>query len=80
MIIGKLKPIKDAPKDKLLILRGSLVVHESQEQLYGDLSRPVTCIGYWDEIDDAWSPTGGTWEGPWIDATHYSEFAFTNED
>ncbi len=62
--------IASAPKDQVVLLYGKLDAGPRRE-LYGDLSQSVRVAGYWDMIDQAWSPVGGTWEGPWIEATHW---------
>lgn len=66
------QPIETAPKDgKWVLLFGLLDVLEDRKQLYCGLEHPCLTAGYWDGIDGAWSPVGGTWEGPWIKATHW---------
>lgn len=67
------RDIESAPKDKHVLLFGLLDVLESNRQLYGGLHHPTIASGYWDEIDEAWSVVGGTWEGPWIKATHWTD-------
>ena len=70
-LAGVWQPIETAPKDQPLLLFGLLEVLESDRQLHANLDVPRRAAGYWDEIDGAWSVQGGTWEGPWIAATHW---------
>lgn len=65
------QPIETAPKDDLILLYGLLDPHPNERQLYSGLDRPTRVTAYWDSIDEAWSPMGGTWTGPWFKPTHW---------
>lgn len=65
--------IENAPMDEIVLLYGLLDVLDSRRELYGNLDRPTRVAGYWDSIDEAWCPIGGTWEGPWIKPTHWAK-------
>lgn len=71
--MGEWQPIETAPRDRVIMLYGPLIVLPDNRELYGDLSRAVRVTGYWDSVDDEWSVVGGTWEGPWIAATLWQE-------
>ena len=64
--------ISSAPQSEVILLFGKLDVLDDQKPLYGSLDTPVRATGYWDDVDEAWSVVGGTWEGPWISATHWA--------
>lgn len=50
---------------------GALRPLPGDEHLYGDWDMSCRCVGYWDEIDEAWCPVGATWKGPWIEPTDW---------
>lgn len=68
---GGWQDISTAPKDEVILLYGLLDPHPTERHLHTRLDEPKRFTGYWDEIDDAWCPVGSTWEGPWIEPTHW---------
>lgn len=65
------QPIETADKARPLMLYGKLRPHPDYEQLYSNLDKNTRCVGFWDEIDEAWCPVGSTWTGPWFEPTHW---------
>ena len=63
--------IEGAPRDDVVLLYGKLRPHPDNEYLYADLDMICRCAGYWDQIDEAWCPVGSTWQGPWLEPTHW---------
>lgn len=67
----KWQSIETAPRDKAIILWGLLDPIPSEKELFGNLDRPMMTIGYWCQIDDAWSPSTSPWTGPFFAPTHW---------
>lgn len=68
---GGWQDISTAPKDEVILLYGLLDPHPTERHLHARLEEPKRFTGYWDDVDDAWCPVGSTWEGPWIEPTHW---------
>lgn len=63
--------IESASKDEVVLLYGKLRPHPDNLHLYSGWDMNCRCVGYWDHIDEDWCPVGSTWEGPWIEPTHW---------
>lgn len=63
---GAWQPIASAPKDKRILLYGTMMPFEGLS-----FNGPVIFSGYWDEIDEAWCGTTTTYDGPFFRATHW---------
>lgn len=63
------QPISTAPKDKVVLLYGKIDPNTEFELLIW--KEPSVFSGYWDNIDEAWTTSGSTWEGPFMVATHW---------
>jgi hypothetical protein len=63
------QPIETAPKAGKLLLFGNI----DPEHPFPGLkwNKPSVFSGYWDSLDEAWCPDGATWEGPFMDVTHW---------
>ncbi len=61
------QPIATAPKDKRLLLYGTLLQPFEGLRVYG----PEAFSGYWDDLDGAWCGSGSIWTGPFYTATHW---------
>jgi hypothetical protein len=68
---GGWRGIESAPRDQLILAWGVLDPHPKDRELYAGLDRPRRAVCYWDEIDEAWSPVGSTWLGPWFIPSHW---------
>jgi hypothetical protein len=66
------QPIETAPKDRTIIVFGQ----PSDLILNGDklvtFKKPMACSACWDDIDQAFCVTGGSWLGPFVmDPSHW---------
>ena len=65
------QPIETAPKDRTILVYGQ----PSNLKVNGDVlvtyRAPLVCTAAWDELDDAYVVTGGSWLGPFVDPTHW---------
>lgn len=63
------QPIETAPKDAHILLFGNI---DPETQFEGIVwTRPAPFSGYWDDIDKAWVSHGTTWDGPFMQVTHW---------
>ena len=65
------QPIDTAPKDGSVLVFGlpsDLIINNDKLLSF---SSPVITTAYWDDIDDSFVLTGGTWLGPFIEPTHW---------
>jgi hypothetical protein len=60
------RSIESAPKDAVLLLYGTLLGGSPEHP-----RQPIRAVGYWDEIDEAWALSDTTWEGPFMNPTHW---------
>lgn len=67
--MGEWRSIETAPKDRFLLLYGRIDPSIPFEGLVW--RKPSVFSGAWDHIDAQWVPSGGTWLGPFMDATHW---------
>lgn len=63
---SKWRPIKTAPKDRVVLLFGS---QRPCELIRAD--GKFVFSGYWDHLDAAWCATGTTYCGPFYKPTHW---------
>ena len=61
--------ISTAPKDRKVLLFGRIDPNNPFDLIRW--REPSVFSGMWDDIDRAWVPCGGTWEGPFMEATHW---------
>lgn len=59
--------VSTAPKDRHLLLCGQQIPDNSGVRFGG----VIVTSGYWDGIDSSWCMTGSTWQGPFIEPTHW---------
>jgi hypothetical protein len=64
------QPIETAPRDGVILLYGEIRPHPADKQLF-IAGQKVRAAGYWDFVDEAWSPTTSPWTGPWLEPTHW---------
>jgi hypothetical protein len=63
------QPIETAPKGPTILLYGKIDPNTKFEMLTWKNNSVFT--GAWDLIDESWIPCGGTWEGPFMEVTHW---------
>lgn len=63
------QPIETAPIDEPILLFGRIDPRSEFDLLKWDV--PCVFSGYYDTIDEAWVPHGGTWLGPFMEVTHW---------
>lgn len=64
------RPIEEAPKDGAHVLLFGKIDPATTFVLL-TWKKPAVFSGYWDSLDEAWVPHGGTWEGPFMAVTHW---------
>jgi hypothetical protein len=59
------------PKNMTIMLYGFIDPESKFELLRWD--KPSAFSGRWCSLDEAWVPSGGTWEGPFMIVSHWAE-------
>lgn len=63
------RTIDSAPKDQHILLYGKIDPDIPFDGIHWENMSVFS--GYWDAVDDAWTPHGATWLGPFMIATHW---------
>lgn len=67
---GEWQPMKDAPRDRPILLWGKLR-NPGLTQFHPD--QKIRVVGYWDEIDSAWAVSCMPWDGPFFSPVLWAE-------
>lgn len=63
------RDMASAPKDAWVLLYGRIDPATKFELV--SWTEPAVFVGGWDQIDESWVPLGGTWEGPFMEVSHW---------
>ena len=65
------QPIQTAPKDGTILVFGKPTALVINGDTLVSFNKPAAYTAAWDEIDDAFCVSGGSWLGPFIEPTHW---------